>query len=292
MKKSFLFIISIFFIAINGILSQTPNRTPTEIKQDSLSFEKLKKEEPEIFLNKRLPTKLLDGNYYVKGFNAFGIRIVNNYLVDSVNHNFHLGSTEQNIVPYNSIKVTEEKLAIDLIVSYFVTEAKKADSAQITVMDTTTLKNGLLDGHHYSPKMPSSYMGPLLSAVPDSIGFNKFYGQDCEIRISLNGKLLFDWKNLTEFPKNVFKSAQKWPPTKFGPFWIVAYGYGFHISDQTLAINDQLLVEIKNTKNGWMLDRFNFTRIASQPTIAKIYPTSKNQLDEADAISIQKKTLH
>ncbi len=292
MKKIFLFIISICVVTINGVLSQTPNRTPAEIIQDSLAFEKLKNEEPEIFLNKRLPTKLLDGNYYVKGFNAFGIRIVNNYLVDSVNHNFHLGSTEQNIVPYNSIKVTEEKIAIDLIVSYFVSEAKNADSAQISVLDTTNLKRGLLDGHHYSPKGPSSHMGPSMSVVPDSIGFNKFYGQDCEIRISLNGKLLFDWKKLTEFPKNVFKSAQKWPPTKYGPFWIVAYGYGFHISDQNLAINDQLLVEIKDTKKGWMLDRFNFTRVASQPTITKINPSSKNQFNKAGAISIEKKTLY
>jgi len=290
MKKQTLLILVFLLIKVISIDAQTPNRTPEQIKEDSIAFEKLKKEEPEVFLNKRLPIKLLDGNYYVKGFNAFGIRIVNNYLVDSVNHNFHLGSTEKNIMPYNNIQLTEEKVSIDLIVSYFSTEAKKADSAQITLLDTSNLKKGYLDGKHYSQKAPSSYMG-FISIPPDSIGINKYYGQDCEIRISLNGKLLFDWKKLTDFPKNIFKSSQKWPPTKFGPFWIVAYGYGFHIADQNLALNEQLLVEIKDTKNGWMLDRFNFTRVSTQPKITHIIPVSKNQHHDADDIMIEKKTL-
>lgn len=274
MKKSFILclLMAVYFAGI----SQTETRTPQKIKEDKKGFEDFKKREPELFLNKRLPVKLKDGAFFVKGFGEIGVRLTNNHLVDSVYHNFHLGSTETGIIPYNNILVTESTASIDIIKTLVFTDASATDSSSITLLDTSAIQTGRLDNKafHFGDNY-SNFVVRQENDEPDSIAVKPISEKDIEIRISINGKLLFDWTSLYQFPKNIFKSIQKWPPTKkTGPFWVLGYGYGFHIADQPLAVNDQLLIEIKETKKGWMLDRFNITRVSVKPSIASIQKES------------------
>ena len=116
------------------------------------------------------------------------------------------------------------------------------------------------------------------------------------MRISINGKLLFDWTKLDHFAKNIFKSSAKWPKPPAGNYalWGLQYFYGYHICEHSIKINDQLLIEMKDDKTGWMLDRFNFTRVAATPTVASITTTDDNnkplQESKADITSFEKKT--
>jgi hypothetical protein len=52
-----------------------------------MEFAKFKKENPEKFLNERLPLKLLNGGYVVEGYTTL-IQIKNNHVSDSVYNNF------------------------------------------------------------------------------------------------------------------------------------------------------------------------------------------------------------
>jgi len=297
-KQILLFLLFISIIAIN-LFAQTPGRTPQKIKEDNQGFEQFKKNQPELFLNKRLPIKLRDGNFFVKGYNSLGIRLTNTNLIDSVFHNFHLGKAEPEFIPYNSIMVTGPLASIDLFDLLVFSEGRKADSAAITLMDTSMLRNDTLDNKAFSRQTTSFSFVSSESGIisSDSVGIQSITTFDpIQIRVSLNGKLLFDWTPLISFPKNIFKSEHKWPPTKYGPFWIKAYSYGFHITDQPLAVNDQLLIEIKETKKGWMLDRFNITRVAVQPLISGFFSTDKKINDFSTAtfqpVISEKKTLY
>ena len=270
MKKVILLSLLLFFFCTN-IFSQTDNRTSQKIKEDQDGFQQFKAQNPELFLNKRLPIKLLDGNFFINGFSQLGIRLTNNHLVDSVYHNFHKGSTEKDIIPYSNILITEPLTSIDIFRTTTFIESSRADSASIAILDTSSLAKGILDNKPFRFGNSISHYGIVHeNELPDTIGLEPLTANTIELRISLNGKLLFDWTPLYKFPKNIFKVSQKWPPTKYGPFWLVGYEYGFHIAEKLLSINDQLLIEIKETKKGWMLDRFNITRVAVKPTIIGI----------------------
>ena len=280
MKKVILLSLLLFFFCTN-IFSQTDNRTSQKIKEDQDGFQQFKAQNPELFLNKRLPIKLLDGNFFINGFSQLGIRLTNNHLVDSVYHNFHKGSTEKDIIPYSNILITEPLTSIDIFRTTTFIESSRADSASIAILDTSSLAKGILDNKPFRFGNSISHYGIVHeNELPDTIGLEPLTANTIELRISLNGKLLFDWTPLYKFPKNIFKVSQKWPPTKYGPFWLVGYEYGFHIAEKLLSINDQLLIEIKETKKGWMLDRFNITRVAVKPTIIGI--TSKNVTKNTD----------
>ncbi len=293
-------IIPLYFITIlfcGFAFSQTPNRTPEKIKQDSIEFEQFKKRNSELFLNKRLPVNLLDGNSFIPGYSSLGIRITNNHLVDSINYNYHHGSKGAGIIPYSNIQVTDEKLSLDLLSQTVFTQTTKADSALITQFDASSIQHGMIDNKPITPKGQFVALGMENNKYPfDSITINHFKGDSIEIRISINGKLLFDWTPLNRFTKNTFKYEQRWPAPneKMRPFWLIAYGEGYHIADQLLKINDQLLIEIKDDKNGWMLDRFNFTRVAATPAITTITPTDdKNKIlskEKAVVAVVEKKT--
>lgn len=283
---------SISFSQVNPLFNTL---TPEKRAEDSLSYLKSKIENPEIFLNKRLPVTLLDGNYYVAGYAAFGIRITNNHLIDSVYHNFNRGSEGSGIPPYNSMQVTEEKVSVDLMNPMFFGGYPTFDTCSIIEIDQSHLKEGRLDNKPYTIK-PNHFavMGQYNNFFIDTIGIQKFDGDSTEIRISLNGKLLFDWTPLDKFAKNVFKTASKSKAILKKSFWFIQYHYGYHICDENLKINDQLLIEIKDDKNGWMLDRFNITRVAAQPTISSIIPTDNNNVlltnEEGKVTVVEKKT--
>jgi hypothetical protein len=171
---------------------------------------------------------------------------------------------------------------------------KGTDSALITQIDEASVKKGRIDNRPVFKNGPS-LMPPYLGYPYDTITINRFKGDSVEIRISVNGKLLFDWTPLDNFKKNTFKFAQKWPAPANGkemkPCWLIQYGEGYHITDQNLKINDQLLVEIKDDKSGWMLDRYNFVRVAATPTIASVFPTDNQNkaLKKATVTIVEKK---
>jgi hypothetical protein len=54
------------------------------------------------------------------------------------------------------------------------------------------------------------------------------------------------------------------------------------------------LVEIKSDKNGWMMDRFNFIRVATTPSVSSIMPTDEQNkalvIDKALVLPDEKKT--
>lgn len=270
--------------------------TPKQRAEDSLSYLKSKIEHPEMFLNKRLPVTLLDGNYYVPGYAAFGIRITNNHLIDSVYHNFNRGSDGSGIPSYNSMQVTEEKVMIDLMNPMFFGGYSSHDSCSMLQIDPSHLKEGRIDNKPYSDnvKVTNTVMNKYNNFFIDTVGIQEFKGDSTEIRISLNGKLLFDWTPLDKFTKNVFKSASRWGPIKGEYMWTIQYNYGYHICDQNLKINDQLLIEIKDDRNGWMLDRFNITRVAAQPAISSVIPTDSKNIplskEEGKISVVEKKT--
>lgn len=281
----------------NSFSQVNPYYTLTTEKraEDSLAYLKSKIENPETFLNKRLPVTLLDGNYYVPGYAAFGIRVTNNHLIDSVYHNFNRGSEGSGIPPYNSMQVTEEKVMIDLMNPFFLGQYPSFDTCSMTEIDQSHLKEGRLDNKPYTEKPNhSSVMNQRNNFFIDTIGIQTFKGDSTEIRISLNGKLLFDWTPLDKFAKNVFKTASKSKPILKKSFWFIEYHYGYHICDQNLKINDQLLIEIKDDRNGWMLDRFNITRVTAQPIIASLIATDNKNIslskEEGKVSVVEKKT--
>ncbi len=77
-------------------------------------------------------------------------------------------------------------------------------------------------------------------------------------------------------------------------YWFMGYSYGYHICDQHLKLNDQVLIEIKEDSKGWMLDRFNITRVAAQPAVSAIISADKNNQplheNKGEVTVVQKKT--
>lgn len=298
-QKSIPFLICI--VLLSNLAFTQPNRSPEKIKQDSIEFVKYRNDHPELFQNKRSSITLADGNYYIKGFHSLGIRIVNNHVVDSVNHNFHLGSTETGIIPYNSVQISDENISIDLLSTNAFTDGRNTDSAIITKIDETSIKNGKIDSKLITSKGWNPFFIKIGNSNTknklDSIHIIQFKGDPTEIRISVNGKLLFDWMPLNKFPISTYYNTQKYLLTKGDKkldFWFTQYTQGYHIADEHLKINDQLLVEIKSDKNGWMMDRFNFTRVAATPVVSSIIPTDEQNKalvkEKAVVTLVEKKT--
>jgi hypothetical protein len=278
MKRSFFLAATLYLLFLNFAIGQE-NRTPEKIKQDSIEREQFKKKYPEYYRNNRKAIFLLDGTSYVKGYNALGIRIKQNHIIDSVNHNFNLGSKGKDIVPYNDVKVSDESISIELFNNdFFFCESHTIDTSSIELIGNEHVRNGKIDAKFTGSKKWSSFLmsagnSPLIDKKIDSIKLNTQTENGYEIRISINGKLLFNWRSLKSFATNTYHFAQKdiltIKDSAFG-FWNTGYGQGYQIIDQKLKINDQLLIEIKDTKNGWMLDRFNLTRIGIKPNLSAL----------------------
>lgn len=265
MKQIIFLILLLLQYQVQGF-SQTGKGQITLTKEqklaDSIQFEKFKKENPEFFLNKRLPIKLINGGYFVSGYTT-GIRIINNHIQDSVYHNFHPGMPDTTtIIPFNDIKVTDQQISINLFSQLHLMGGKNYDSASIAPAE---------------PEFEWKFKGK-------KIPFGDFFNQ-VAIKISINGKLLFDWKSINDFTKQVYKQYEKFNAHGGGMY---GYDYGYAICDTTLNLNDQLLIEIKNTKNNWMIDRYNITRVETSPNISTIISSdNKNLIVETG----QKKTL-
>jgi|ERR1035437_6721688 hypothetical protein len=248
------------------VFSQTAKQKISLTKEqkfaDSIQFEKFRKENPERFLNNRLPVKLINDGYYVSGYTS-GIQIKNNHIKDSVYHNFHPGMADTTtVIPFNDIKVTDQQISINLF-SQHLMGGKNYDSASINPAEQ---------------EFEWRFKGK-------TIPFGDFLANTAAIKISINGKLLFNWKPINDFAKQVYKQYEKFNSHGGGMY---SYDYGYDICDTTLNINDQLLIEIKNTKNNWMVDRYNITRVGITPNISAIISSgNKNMV----AVTGQKKTL-
>src|ERR1035437_8345621 len=266
MKQIIFLILLLLQYQVQGF-SQTGKGQITLTKEqklaDSIQFEKFKKENPEFFLNKRLPIKLINGGYFVSGYTT-GIRIINNHIQDSVYHNFHPGMPDTTtIIPFNDIKVTDQQISINLFSQLHLMGGKNYDSSSINPTEQ---------------EFEWRFKGK-------TIPFGDFLANTTAMKISINGKLLFNWKPINDFAKQVYKQYEKFNSHGGGMY---SYDYGYDICDTTLNINDQLLIEIKNTKNNWMVDRYNITRVGITPNISAIISSgNKNMV----AVTGQKKTL-
>lgn len=269
MKKKINFCLLVLAFCSNKTLAQTNTTHLSKEQQikDSIEFAKFKQTHPEEFLNERLPLKLLDGSYVVSGFST-GIQIKNNHVKDSVYHNFHPGMPDTStVIPFNDIKVIDKSISINLFSHLLMTNEKKYFH-EITSLDQD-VETSLKIGH-----FPIGDFSDNLTAI----------------KISINGKLLFDWKAINKFPKQLYKTSSKFDSSGKG-ISMFFYSYGYNICDTSLNINDQLLIEIKNTKNNWMIDRYNITRVAALPDISAIIPINEkqNQTDKNVVTFSQKK---
>ncbi|MBS1735697.1 MAG: hypothetical protein JSS98_03740 [Bacteroidetes bacterium] len=237
--------------------------------KDSAEFAKFKEKNPDRFLNKRLPIKLIGDGYVVEGFST-AIQMKGNLIKDSVYHNFYPGMPDTTTVsPFNDIKVTNSKINIELFSNLMMMGGKNRDSAEITSVE------------------PDLIVDNKIGNFPIS----DFYLNSIAIKISINGKLLFDWKPIEDFSKKADKVSEKFLDFHEGGMY--GYIYGHSICDTNLNINDQLLIEIKNTKNNWMIDRYNITRVEASPNILGIQPLNNktNSANKGFTLISQKKTL-
>ena len=265
MKKKINFCVLLFTLCFIRVYAQNnkTNKNQSNIPlhltkeqklKDSIEFAKFKENHPEDFLNNRLPTELLDGGYVISGYST-SIQIENNHVKDSVYHNFHPGMPDTTTVnPFSDIKVTDKNIKVNLFSHLIMVGGKDRDSTEISPLD------------------PDYWATVNIGKFPAG----DFYFDSTAIKISINGKLLFDWKILKSFPKRIYKASERINNAGVRGS-ILGYYYGYDICDTTLNINDQLLIEIKNTKNNWMIDRYNITRVAVSADLSSVYSIDKKE---------------
>ena len=236
--------------------------------KDSFEFAKFKKNYPESFLNKRLPIKLLEGGYLINGFSS-SIQIPNNIIKDSIYHNFHPGMPDtSSVIPFNDIKIAGSNLNINLFPHSILMRGNHSDSFMIIQVD------------------PNIIVKNKIGTLP----IGDFDANTTSVKISINGKIISDWTPLNNFTKQCSEFREK--SLDFGGVTMSGYSYGYSICNLQLKLSDQVLIEIKNDKNNWMIDRYNITRIASSPKISSfILPNGNKELiNMGDNSSIEKKT--
>jgi len=273
MKKKINFCLLLFlFCSINSFAqtsksNTTPHLSKAQKVKDSIEFAKFKENHPEDFLHKRLAMKLIDGSYVVEGYTTL-IEIKDNHLTDSVYHNFIPGMPDTStITPFNDIKISDSKVKIEIFPLFPLLNGKNMDSAEIT------------------PEEPDLIVNNKIGKLPIS----NFDLNSRAIKLSVNGKIVFDWKPVENFVKQVSKFSEKSIGLNFRMF---GYTYGYIICDTNVNLNDQLLIEIKNTNNNWMIDRYNITRVAASPKVVAIIPSVNQQIPtlKNDIFIAQKKT--
>ncbi|MBA2250299.1 MAG: hypothetical protein H0W12_08915 [Chitinophagaceae bacterium] len=224
--------------------------TATQKLADSLQFEKFKKENPEVFLNERLPVYLIDGSYVVPGYST-SIQVKNDHLTDSVYHNFFPGMPDTSTInPFSDIKVAGGQISIKVFSHLLLMGGRHHDSASISAED----EEGKL-----------VFRGKVLPA-------DDFFSNAVAVKASCNGILLYDWTSIKYFPRELSRVSEKFLDFHGGKMF--GYAYGYIICNTSLKVNDQLLIEIKSTKNNWMIDRYNITREAIAPTVSQIISSS------------------
>ena len=255
---------------INGFAQKVSLGLSKEQKvKDSIEFTKFKKNYPEYFLNKKLPVKLIEDGYLINGFST-SIQITDNIVKDSVYHNFHPGMPDTTtVIPFNDIKIVGGNLNINLFTHSILMGGNHSDSSIIIPVD------------------PNLIVKNKIGILP----IGDFDANTTSVKILINGKIMSDWMPLKTFTKQSYKFSEK--SLDFGGVTMSGYSYGYNICNLQLQLNDQVLIEIKNDKNNWMIDRYNITRVAAAPEISSfILPNSnKDFVAAGDKSSLEKKTL-
>lgn len=273
------------FLAISlacsaAVAAQTPNRTPEQIHKDSLEMAENMRLYPELYRFNRAPFLLTDSTTAIQGYRN-SLRLEDNVVVDSIHNNFHGNMPDTTtVMPYSSISVGGSRIKLSCINGLLAFDYGTASLIPWT--PEAMRKDSLADRSGNQPLVRGMVFWSALTNGRDSLF----------VRLSINGKPVYDWKNLASFPAAYRKGQETSPLRGKHPRSIqsVAYGYEYDLCDTTLNVHDQLLIEIKESKYNWMLDRFNFTRVAAAPGVSAIRITG----EDGRTVSIdptEKKTL-
>lgn len=271
MKRLLLSILPLL-VVFTGALAQTPNRTPEKKRQDSLDAAAFEKQYPQLFRFNRLPFILKDSSAVVEGFTT-SINIRNNYVVDSIHTNFHPHMPDTSTVtPFATIKVAGPRVTVSFFHAHFM---PIWGDASIAPTD--------------SAEMAAHQEGIQFPAGPPGVGHTEY------VRILWNGKPLFDWKPLDSFPKTLCKFYQEIPGSAADNTKLMyIYDFDYRFCDTTLAVGDQLLVEIKTEPKNWLVDRYIITRVATSPVVKATFSSTgvsgNIAMEEAGGPSVEKKT--
>ena len=246
MKTKFNFcLLLLTLFTINGFAQNETLALSKEQKlKDSIEFAKFKKNYPENFLNKRLPVKLIESGYLINGFST-GTQITDNIVKDSVYHNFHPGMPDTStVIPFSDIKIVSGNLNLNFFSHPLLMGGNHRDSSSIERVDPNLIVNNKVG----------------------TIPIGDFFADEVYVKITINGKIMSDWTPLKNFTKQCYEFSEK--SLDFGGVTMSGYSYGYNICNLKLQLNDQVLIEIKNNKNNWMIDRYNITRVAVVPNIS------------------------
>jgi hypothetical protein len=278
-----LFVLLLLITVASPTWAQTPNRTPEKIEQDRKEMERFRKLYPEQFRFNRAPFILEDSSTLILGYGGDCLWLQNNYLIDSIHNNFHNEMPDTSTVtPYSAISVGGPRITLSFahgLVGMATGTGKivPTDSATFT-RDTAALyrkwRAGQLKG-----------ISTFMVARPDT-------ADPIYVRLSLNGRPIFDWKKLDDLPATFCKGSETYVLRGYNypPMTSMNFGKSYFICDTNLNVNDQLLVEIKESKKNWMLGRFNFTRVAASPQPTALRITGEDGRS-AFVPPLEKKTL-
>ena len=239
MKNKIILLFGICLLILSSLAAQTPNRSQQKIYEDSMQFIRFMKEDPSAFAQNILPIRLTDKSYFIKGFYT-GLRLMDNELVDSVYRNYKANMPDTStVIPYASVYVIGDKVTIDFIFNPMISASQKWG---IPLLKERTLSNN--DKNLLPSKKNEKFL--------------KMYSY----RITVNGKVLIDWKNLVATSnKTLYETTVSYNGTN-----LTSDGYLYSLGTVSLnKVNDQMLLEIKNEKTGWLYDSYNITRVTKAP---------------------------
>jgi len=265
-KIFFAFALSFFSLAV---FAQIKEQAEEQRKKDSIQLADVKREYPDNFRFNIAPVILTDRSEYVRGYMG-GLRILDNTITDSIRRNYHADMPDTSSeIPYAALSVIGARVNVQFLqYGFFVPWGTTCKYSVELITDTKGIDKALL---------PFNNSG-------------KFFSKR-SVRISINGKPLFNWKNLTAFKRQLYKESSYEDESK----GMYAYEYVFSLCDTAIGINDQLFIEIKEDSLNQMIDSYNITRKAAAPKVSAIF--LPNQADSVIAYSdpaetSEKKTLH
>jgi hypothetical protein len=228
---------------------------------------------PEEFRFNKAPFVLVDSSVFIEGYRE-SIQLEDNRVVDSIHSNFHNEMPDTTtVMPYSSISVAGPRVRL-----YFASGLlwNATGTGSIVQTDSSTrikdsLSSSVSGGFMTFPTMRMT--GPLY------------------IRMTLNGRPVFDWTDLNKLPSTLCKGVNTYVlrGRNYPPFKSISYATRYLICDTTLNLHDQLLIEVKEGRRNWMLDRFNITRVAAAPTVDALRVTGSEGIS-ALVTSPEKKT--
>lgn len=238
---------------------QGQERSAEKKKQDSADALKFRKQDPAVYQNNIAPIFLEDKTCIIRGHSTV-LRIENDGYGDSVRRNYHttMPGETSNVVPLASFTVGGEKIKVQL---------------RLYDLLFTGLKNESRREMHITP---------LLELKGNKEIFNQYNNNKSGIdailihylvRISVNNEPIIAWAPFKSFSSNIYKVIAGFK-IKNRETTFTVYDDVYDFLNTTLAINDQLFIEIKDDRTGWMVDSYNITRKEMSPKVSLILPNS------------------